>query len=159
MNKKGFTLVELLAVIAILAILVIIALPNVLKMFNDSKKNSFVNETREVFKTAQTQFVSDNLTHPGAITYSNNLGTGKACNPATGKLEMQGRAVDGGQLAYSVSLDAEGNVKSIKVSDGTYSYSGTSISDASAITADSVTTGDAYADATCTATTTPTTTP
>ena len=34
-NNKGFTLVELLAVIAILAILVIIALPNVLKMFND----------------------------------------------------------------------------------------------------------------------------
>ncbi|MCI7083376.1 MAG: prepilin-type N-terminal cleavage/methylation domain-containing protein, partial [Tenericutes bacterium] len=33
MNKKGFTLVELLAVIAILAILVIIALPNVLSMF------------------------------------------------------------------------------------------------------------------------------
>ena len=149
MNKKGFTLVELLAVIAILAILVIIALPNVLKMFNDSKKNSFVNETREVFKTAQTQFVSDNLTHPGAVTYSYNLKT--ACNPATGKLEMQGRAVDGGQLAYSISLDAEGNVTSIKVSDGTYSYSGTSLSDASAITANSVTTGDDYADATCTA--------
>ena len=34
MKHKGFTLVELLAVIAILAILVIIALPNVLKMFN-----------------------------------------------------------------------------------------------------------------------------
>ena len=34
MKKKGFTLVELLAVIAILAILVIIALPNVLGMFN-----------------------------------------------------------------------------------------------------------------------------
>ena len=31
MKNKGFTLVELLAVIAILAILVIIALPNVLK--------------------------------------------------------------------------------------------------------------------------------
>ena len=31
MKRKGFTLVELLAVIAILAILVIIALPNVLK--------------------------------------------------------------------------------------------------------------------------------
>ena len=34
MNKKGFTLVELLAVIAILALLIIIALPNVLEMFN-----------------------------------------------------------------------------------------------------------------------------
>ena len=31
--KKGFTLVELLAVIAILAILVIIALPNVINMY------------------------------------------------------------------------------------------------------------------------------
>ena len=38
MSKKGFTLVELLAVIAILAILVIIALPNILKMFNNAKK-------------------------------------------------------------------------------------------------------------------------
>ena len=35
MKTHGFTLVELLAVIAIMAILVIIALPNVLKMFND----------------------------------------------------------------------------------------------------------------------------
>ena len=41
MNKKGFTLVELLAVIAILAILVIIALPNVMEMFNSAKENSF----------------------------------------------------------------------------------------------------------------------
>ena len=34
-NKKGFTLVELLAAIAIL---VIIALPNVMGMFNNAKK-------------------------------------------------------------------------------------------------------------------------
>ena len=40
MKKKGFTLVELLAVIAILALLVIIALPNVLKMFNQAKKDT-----------------------------------------------------------------------------------------------------------------------
>ena len=33
MNKKGFTLVELLAVISILAILVIIAVPNIMKLF------------------------------------------------------------------------------------------------------------------------------
>ena len=47
MKNKGFTLVELLAVIAILAILVIIALPNVLKMYNQSKKNIFL--TRKEF--------------------------------------------------------------------------------------------------------------
>ena len=37
MKKRGFTLVELLAVIAILAILVLISLPNVVGMFNNAK--------------------------------------------------------------------------------------------------------------------------
>ena len=53
MSKKGFTLVELLAVIAILAILVIIALPNVLKMFNDSKKNAFIVQARKTANVSQ----------------------------------------------------------------------------------------------------------
>ena len=38
MKKKGFTLVELLAVIAILAILVILSLPNVMSMYHNAKK-------------------------------------------------------------------------------------------------------------------------
>ena len=38
MNKKGFTLVELLAVITILAILILIALPNIMGLFNDAKE-------------------------------------------------------------------------------------------------------------------------
>ena len=57
MNKKGFTLVELLAVIAILAILVIIAIPNVLKMFNDSKKNAFMVQARKTANVAQEHTV------------------------------------------------------------------------------------------------------
>ena len=44
MNKKGFTLVELLAVVAILAILILVALPNVLSMFNKAKKSAFETE-------------------------------------------------------------------------------------------------------------------
>ena len=56
-NKKGFTLVELLAVIAILAILVIIAIPNVLKMFNDSKKNAFMVQARKTASVAQEHTV------------------------------------------------------------------------------------------------------
>ena len=50
MKNKGFTLVELLAVIAILAILVIIALPNVLKMFNQAKKDTFLTEAKTIYK-------------------------------------------------------------------------------------------------------------
>ena len=56
-TNKGFTLVELLAVIAILAILVIIAIPNVLKMFNDSKKNAFMVQARKTANVAQEHTV------------------------------------------------------------------------------------------------------
>ena len=59
MNKKGFTLVELLAVIAILAILVIIALPNVLSMFNKAKKDTFASESKDMVRIAQQQYLAD----------------------------------------------------------------------------------------------------
>ena len=62
MSKKGFTLVELLAVIAILAILVIIALPNVLKMFNDSKKNAFIVQARKTANVSQGKLFTSNET-------------------------------------------------------------------------------------------------
>ena len=54
MKKKGFTLVELLAVIAILAILVIIALPNVMGMFNTAKENDKSKEAEEEKKNNNT---------------------------------------------------------------------------------------------------------
>ena len=47
-KKKGFTLVELLAVIAILAILVIIALPNVINMYTKAQKEAFLTETKKI---------------------------------------------------------------------------------------------------------------
>ena len=40
MNKKAFTLIELLAVIVILAIIALIAVPIVIHIINDSKKSS-----------------------------------------------------------------------------------------------------------------------
>ena len=61
MKKKGFTLVELLAVIAILAILVIIALPNVIKLYNDAKKNAFLTEVKTLYNTASSKYISESL--------------------------------------------------------------------------------------------------
>lgn len=147
MNKKGFTLVELLAVIAILAILVIIALPNVLQMFNDSKKNSFMTEVRDIYKQAQTQFIADSMTQAGAKTYAS------ATLNCTGikALDLQGRAIN-----YVVQLDSTGKVTSIAVSDGSYFYAPTTApTDAANITANDIaTTGSAP---TCPSTSTTTT--
>ena len=104
MNKKGFTLVELLAVIAILAILVIIALPNVLKMFNDSKKNSFITETKTIYSEVSKKYISETMKGNKLTYISSEDDT---------KLEMTGR-----DLQYCVLLNTDGSVKSMKVSNG-----------------------------------------
>ena len=76
MNKKGFTLTELLGVIVILAIIAIIAFPSVLGLLNSSQ-----NETDEAMQnfaiTAARNYVNDNMdSYPKALegqtkTYSN----------------------------------------------------------------------------------------
>ena len=104
MNKKGFTLVELLAVIAILAILVIIALPNVLKMFNDAKKNSFLTEAKTIYSEVSKKYISESMKGNKLTYISSEDDT---------KLEMTGR-----DLQYCVLLNTDGSVKSMKVSNG-----------------------------------------
>ena len=104
MKNKGFTLVELLAVIAILAILVIITLPNVLKMFNDAKKNSFLTETKTIYSEVSKKYISETM-KGNKLTYISSQDDTK--------LEMTGR-----NLQYCVLLNTDGSVKSMKVSNG-----------------------------------------
>ena len=104
MKNKGFTLVELLAVIAILAILVIIALPNVLKMFNDAKKNSFLTEAKTIYSEVSKKYISETMKGNKLTYISSEDDT---------KLEMTGR-----DLQYCVLLNTDGSVKSMKVSNG-----------------------------------------
>ena len=112
MNRKGFTLVELLAVIAILAILVIIALPNIMSMFNEARKNSFTTEIKEIYKVAQQQWISDSLFTTSEKVYSR-------CESCSGKsLDMSGRT----QLEYYIKIDKGGRVSEYYASDGTYQY-------------------------------------
>ena len=112
MNKKGFTLVELLAVIAILAILVIIAMPNVLDMFNKAKEDAFMTEAQSLFKSVQQDFVVQG----GKAAVYANQGTG--CKSRTAKM-------DGKELTYYISINSQGEVKKFEVADGTYFYRNT----------------------------------
>ena len=103
-NKKGFTLVELLAVIAILAILVIIALPNVINMYNKAQKETFLTEAKKVYSEAEKKYISSSI----------NGTTVKVINSEdSSKLDMTGE-----KLQYCVILNNIGKVSKMKVSNG-----------------------------------------
>jgi type IV pilus assembly protein PilA len=71
-KKEGFTLVELLAVIAILAILIVIALPGILKMFNNAKKDIFVTEARSIVRSSEMHYFNNMSDYGGSKTYNLN---------------------------------------------------------------------------------------
>ena len=57
MKHKGFTLVEMLAVVAVIGILVVMVAPNVLKNYRDAKKVSFIDEAKIVYEKATDSYV------------------------------------------------------------------------------------------------------
>ena len=113
MKKKGFTLVELLAVIAILAILVIIALPNVLSMYNEARKNTFITEVRDYYKAGEQNFL---LNSGKAVVYTSLTGvTGSKTIEMTGNKNMQ----------YYITFDANGKCTKLLATNGTYKIEAT----------------------------------
>ncbi len=113
MKKRGFTLVELLAVIAILAILVIIALPAVLRMYNSARKDTFKTEVRSIYKTAQNQWLQDFNTSSSERTYANSND-----NICQNKLNISGR----NNLEYYIAINQSGKISKLYVTDGKYQY-------------------------------------
>lgn len=53
MNKKGFTLIEILAVIIILGVIMTIAVPNVLSMIDRNKKDTFIEHAKMMATQAE----------------------------------------------------------------------------------------------------------
>lgn len=113
-NKKGFTLVELLAVIAILAILVIIALPNIIKTYNDAKEASFVNEAKNIYKAALQQWLLDSMNNADAeIFYARCDG----CQ--SNQLSLNGRE----NIDYFIEFSTSGEILNFYVTDGVFQTS------------------------------------
>lgn len=110
MKKKGFTLVELLAVIAILAILVIIALPNIINMYNNARKNSFLTEAKSIFKESTNKYMSESLGGTNGSTHIYCRSNTDSLNP----LDLSGRKVN-----YYIRTDGSGNANTIVVWDDT----------------------------------------
>lgn len=58
-NSKGFTLVELLAVITILAIIMLVAIPNVISIADRNKKESYIQAAKQMMTQVEYKVRSD----------------------------------------------------------------------------------------------------
>lgn len=84
-NNKGFTLVELLAVIVILAILVLVALPNITGVMANARKSAFRTEALTMARDG------------AGMAYSNAMLSGAAITPGTNQAD------DGSGKVYKIS--------------------------------------------------------
>ena len=109
MNKKGFTLVELLAVIAILAILVIMAVPNVINLFNEAKASTFVSQAQSLYKSVEEQVVANQMKNASSGSYVFCSGDSASSISLSGSSNVH----------YYVTYSA-GKVTSFFVEDGSY---------------------------------------
>ena len=104
MKKKGFTLVELLAVIIILAIIALIAIPAIMDSIEKAKRNAFKDSVYQTFQEVESYLVKNNLKEI----------------PEEGidvkDIEFKNNIFVSGKLIISQS----GNVKAVNVGDGKY---------------------------------------
>ena len=98
-NAKGFTLVELLAVIVILAIILVIAVPQIMNTIKDTTKASFESSAKMVAAQVENQYTV-------AQTLSKTFATEGDC-----KQEWAGlNDTDYATCSYKISADGTAEV-------------------------------------------------
>ena len=92
MNRKGFTLMEILAVIAILAIIAIIVTPLIVKTLSNAREKAFLEDAITLRKTADNYYTERDLSNedmiPLLVTYNNSKASYCKNKP---KLEYSGK--------------------------------------------------------------------
>lgn len=136
-NKKGFTLVELLSVIVILSVIVLIATNAVVPMADSAKKQVLALEANTFVKAAQTLYLRENNATNKCYTYEEVLKSGlieKNDENYTGSILIE--VDEDGKYTYKVWL-----------SNGKYMIDGVSPD----VTSDDVKTSADEASTTCSA--------
>lgn len=111
MMKKGFTLVELLAVIVIIAIIAVITSPIVINVVNNTKVKGFEDSAISLLKAAQNYYNSQPLDEvvklPLQITFKNQNETNVYTNAQTNQDETSTKRL----LDYSGTNPDSGTIK------------------------------------------------
>ena len=132
-KNKGFTLVELLAVIVILALIALIATPIILNVINDAKKQAAKDSAYGYMDAVEKYIVSSELEDKSIKdrTYSveelNNMGVSvKGSTPDNGNIEIKEGAVKNYNLGIDGYYITKDEVKKVsttkKIENGTEIY-------------------------------------
>ena len=134
MKNKGFTLVELLAVIVILAIIALIAVPIILGIISDSKNES-AERSAELYIDAANKAIARYQMSNSNVNFSGTkncsiTSVGIACpGMDTIKVEIDGQAPSGGTIVLVNGKVSSGTTITYGTSSQakTYTYDGTRI--------------------------------
>lgn|SRR5574344_524729 len=104
--KKGFTLVELLAVLVILSLIALISIPAISKIIKRQEKNTFNINVESIVKVAKSDWYTYDLT-TGYYKYSNGVLSYYASSTATAReVSTDGTMLDGEGVIYIGTGDA-----------------------------------------------------
>ena len=106
LNKKGFTLVELLAVVVVLAIVAAIAMRSITGIINNNRIDSFRSSVNSAIEAAQLSCVQD-----GDVSNIASAVEGKSVTVAP--------AAGAKPTSFTITADPNGEFKNIKGGDST----------------------------------------
>ena len=124
MNKKGFTLMEVLGVIVLLAVIAVITMPIILGVIEDSSRNAFTRSVEEIENVVIMDY--NEFARGGDVLYefNNDRLVCVVCdNGADLELDFTGSIENGvGNITVNngevISLDIENDNYSASYSDG-----------------------------------------
>lgn len=136
LNKKGFTLIEIIVVVVVLAVLMAVGVPSVMKYINEADNAKYMAQGRSVMNIAQTElikaYVGDNQINATEATKLKNIDTYESGKNGMGTIKTDSIKV----YVKTVSANAntltvtEGTGGTITVTPGSNSTEITGLTDA-----------------------------
>ena len=117
-NKKGFTLVELLAVIVILALLIVIVANTAIPAMNNAKKKSLQTYAQKVVQKAKENCAAEKMAGVENTCKDKTGAAASCCGDITDLTVIMGEdAGDSYKIGTAIKLTYDGNIA--KVASGT----------------------------------------
>ena len=114
LNRKGFTLFELLAIIVILAIIMVVTIPSLLDVMDDSVASQFKNSADAIEKWVGDQYALASV-GKGSTAFTDVCGkTGATCTSET-PVPLTGSDAAKGQAFMTAAGQKAGNYSEVKV--------------------------------------------